>query len=114
MGEEQEYEKTIERLCGEVDALRHMLLSIAEELPERAMYHILDAAKRFRSGADKDASLKPNDRRRDYSAGVWDTITQLEHLLEMRIPELEAGARVRTVQPFPIPANEMLFPDRGW
>ncbi|ODT12457.1 MAG: hypothetical protein ABS57_21930 [Mesorhizobium sp. SCN 65-12] len=114
MAEKESYERTVERLCGEIDALRSILLAVAEELPERATYHIEEHARQLRQDADNDAKAKPNDRRQDYAAGIWDTASAIEEVLAMRRDELEQGARVRTVQPAPIAEGERVFPDKGW
>ncbi|HEV2502361.1 MAG TPA: hypothetical protein VGV39_04765 [Mesorhizobium sp.] len=114
MAEKEEYERTIARLCGEVDAMRAILLSIAEILPERAMHHIAHQAATLRTGTDKAARNNPNDKRRDYAAGVWDFVAETEVLMEMRIDELENGARIRMLQPAPIPKAEQIFPEKGW
>ncbi len=58
MAEKESYERTVERLCGEIDALRSILLAVAEELPERATYHIEEHARQLRQDADNDAKAK--------------------------------------------------------
>ncbi len=114
MAEKEVYERTIEHLCGEIDMLRSMLIRIASELPERAMYHISQEAARLRKEADADATARPNDRRRDYANGAWDTAATIEEVMEVRIDEAESGAWVRTVQPARIPKEDQAFPEKGW
>lgn len=98
--------------AGKLEALETLLYAACSELPPRAMYHIRLKAQELCRDADDNRDR--NDIWRDHASGMWEIANRFDEALEMQSDEIEEGARVRTVQPAPIPKIDQAFPDKGW
>jgi len=114
MADLEEHQLRPAYLAGVLEALRGTLEAVVTQLPERAMVIVDNHVKRLSEDAEKEARERQTDLLRDRASGIYDTVESLREAVYIALSDLEEGAVIRTVQPYPIAPSDMLYPDKGY
>lgn len=105
--ERHELDVKPDKLIAEVRALRALVEAMLMQLPDLAIDIGVGAVRDHSRQAEARVRHTDNDRWRDYAAAVYEMAAELEEAADMVKEERAEGARITTIQPAPLPEEEL-------